>query len=166
MKLTKAAESLLGTVPDTKIAAATGMDKSSVCHARKRRGIGPAVPEKSGKYSWTLENEALLGTMPDTELAARLGLIAESVQNARTRRGIPAFVRGSDSPAPAEVKAARLAAGHTQRAAGALLGIPQATWCAIEKGACYMAPEAWARYQELCATAAPPQPPSTRSASR
>lgn len=147
-KLTKAAESVLGTVPDAKVAEATGMDKSSITHARKKRGIPPADPSKSGKYVWD-EHAHLLGTMPDTSLAAQLGLAQSAVTQARQRRGIPPYVEPQQAGTPSKeaVRTAREAAGQSQAEAAALVHLGHVSrWSEYERGIRDMDVARWQLY--------------------
>jgi DNA repair protein RadD len=75
----------LGQRPDASIAAKLGVSLSTVCVARKARGI-PAF----GKIDW---DRVGLGQRPSVEIAAEFGVSESSVRGARERRGIPAFRR-------------------------------------------------------------------------
>jgi hypothetical protein len=99
IKWTKKIDKLLGTRPDTEIAAQVG---TMAFHIRKRRKslavsaykVG-ALPEitssKKEKLTLTAAQEAKLGTIPDTVLADRWGCTPGTVTRYRQRRGIPAF---------------------------------------------------------------------------
>jgi hypothetical protein len=62
--------SLLGKIPDTKLAKKMGTNVTSVAKKRWKLGMKPCVQY----FKWTRPRVALLGTAPDSAIADRLGL--------------------------------------------------------------------------------------------
>ncbi|MFZ5476902.1 MAG: helix-turn-helix domain-containing protein [Myxococcota bacterium] len=117
---------LLGTVPDSEIAAMAGVTREAVTKLRARRGIpgfgtaapvnqspGPSVvveapapaevPPPSRRASKLDAFRDIVGVLSDAEVAARSGVSAEGVRMFRKRNGIPA-ARPTFVPPPETVR--------------------------------------------------------------
>jgi hypothetical protein len=79
---------LLGQLPDAKIARKIGRTVSAV--RQKREELGRPNPTTT---RWNAEGLALLGTMPDDEVAKRLGRSVASITQKRCKLGIPCVRR-------------------------------------------------------------------------
>jgi hypothetical protein len=79
---------LLGTMPDSHVAAKVGRDSKTVEWKRTSLGI-PAF--RSRDRVWSKAELKLLGTMPDAAVAAQLGISRRCVLKTRERLGIAPF---------------------------------------------------------------------------
>ena len=101
-KWTDARTWLLGTLPDTELAAKWDIGVYFVRQQRISRGISPyqipLAPEslvsRRPAHRWTMQDEKLLGTQPDTVIADRLDIDACVVTVHRNHLGIAPFRRG------------------------------------------------------------------------
>ncbi|MFZ5480643.1 MAG: helix-turn-helix domain-containing protein [Myxococcota bacterium] len=117
---------LLGTAPDSEIAAMAGVSSHAVAKYRSRRGIpgyeGRPPPEKAEPVQPPDEHVAapsesrsrrsskldafldIIGVLSDAEVASRSGLTSEGVRMYRKRHGIPAGRPAPVAPAPLSVE--------------------------------------------------------------
>jgi len=80
---------MLGRIPDTQVAQATGRGRRHIRSKRESLGIPPSQKQFNGP--WTKKMVSQLGKAPDTEVAKNLGVNIASVALQRVRRGIAAF---------------------------------------------------------------------------
>jgi DNA-binding XRE family transcriptional regulator len=76
---------------------------------------------------------------------AWIGHLIDAAIGALSRRDEPPM----QSPAPGDVRAARMAAGHTQRQAAAAVGVAVRTWQGWEWGSSPMQPGLWRLYRGI-----------------
>lgn len=94
---------LLGTMPDSKVAAITGLTRPQVTNARKYRNI-PAfqkLTKRRTRITWTDDKIARLGKEPDNALAEEWGVGIFIVFRKRKELGIPSW--NARSPVPDEL---------------------------------------------------------------
>lgn len=92
---------LLGTVPDSQIAAQIGCERKTVSYRRQCLGIPASFdrtnnippPANGGWNRKTLPDRiiAVLGTVPDWKLAEQAGVSKKRIMDERHRRGIPSY---------------------------------------------------------------------------
>jgi len=99
---------LLGTVPDSVVAAKAGVTINAVSNYRRRRNIaafepgpatsaGPAEASGSGRKPSKIEPfHDELGTVPDRVIAEKAGVSMNAVSNYRRRRGIAPYDPSAD----------------------------------------------------------------------
>lgn len=100
-------DAMLGTVPDSEIAAKLGCERKTVSHRRKCHGIPASFdrknntppPNMGGWNRRPLPDDvvSLLGTMPDYRLAEIAGVNKTLIRRARTSLGIPSHAETSGS---------------------------------------------------------------------
>lgn len=98
-------DALLGTVPDSEIAARLGCERKTVSHRRKCLSIEASFDRKNNtpppsmggwnKRSLADDIVAQLGTMPDYRLAELAGVSKPVIRRERTARGIPSYAEAS-----------------------------------------------------------------------
>lgn len=89
---TPAEDRLLGTKPDTQIAAQLGRSRAQVRLRRIAMGRAPVV-KAATRFAWTPDQDHLLGTASDGAIARQLGRTRFSVQLRRLKLGLPSYCK-------------------------------------------------------------------------
>ena len=83
---------LLGTMPDTALAAQLGRTRGSISHKREKLGV-PALRTPPHRYEWTPEKDAMLRTHSDRALVRLWRVSPKTLRDRRRALNIPPLKR-------------------------------------------------------------------------
>lgn len=81
---------LIGTMPDSQLAAQSGVSHTTIANRRRKLGITQKAPQRESSIPWELYDDRL-GSEPDTEIARDVGCSKHAVRRRREERGISAY---------------------------------------------------------------------------